>query len=100
MKKLIRALLYWWNPPATMQPGKTKRPNQYRPIPIELGFRLDADGKVYFRSRRHDGDRRIDNPEIIEWVHSEYRYLVAEAKRRHQFDMLRRKLHAVVAKSS
>lgn len=70
----------WWVDPFPAEFQEREREGQRR-IPIEIVFILAADGKVYQRRRRQDGDRRVDDPTIVAMVHTEYRYLVQQARR-------------------
>lgn len=73
--KIVR---WWVRPfPADFQ----QHEGTHRRVPIELVFFLAADGKVYHRRRAQDGDRRVDDDAIIAMVHTEYRWLVKQAKR-------------------
>ena len=53
----------------------------HRPIPIELGFYLHADGRVYFRNRRNHTQRLCDNELLIDLVHREYAVLAELARK-------------------
>ena len=70
----------WWVKPFPVRPGPDQ--GMQRAIPIELGFWLHADGKVYHRPRDMSGDRRIDNGEIVGMVHGEYKLLTIMARRK------------------
>ena len=78
------ALALWWaNPaPTPEEIGKTKQPTSHQPIPIELGFFLHADGKVYQRDRERRGDIRIHDTSVIALVHREYKILAGLARKR------------------
>lgn len=82
LKRLWTRLIYWWKNPFPEDPENIdpKRPTTYRPAIIDLRFLLYPDGKVYWKRRRDDGDRRIKNDEIEAMVHTEYRTMVQEAK--------------------
>lgn len=74
----LKALFVHWyvNPAAPPEAiGKTKVSAQHRPVPIELGFFLHADGAVYQRMRTGDGDRKIESDDVKALVHREYRIL-------------------------
>lgn len=81
LRALWARLRRWWADPFPAELGREEREGQRR-IPIELVFILAADGKVYHRRRKQDGDRRVDDPVIIAMVHTEYRWLVRQARRR------------------
>ena len=70
--------------PNPSQIGKVD-PKYYRPILLELPFRIHPDGKIDYINR-WGGDIRITNPDVIKMVHHEYGSLVAEAKRQGAFD--------------
>lgn len=78
---LAKARLWLINPaPAPSMIGKGSR--YHRPVPIEVGFVLHADGKVY-QKRRNGQDERVSDEHLIGVVHREYADLVAEYRRRH-----------------
>jgi len=85
LRRLWTRLVRWWVDPA-LPPERigpdADRERIHRPVPIELGFHLHADGKVYHRRRDAAGDRRVDDPAIVGLVHAEYAELVKRARRR------------------
>ena len=70
--------------PNPAQIGKVD-PKYYRPITLELPFRIHPDGKIDYINR-WGNDIRITNPDVIKMVQHEYGSLVAEAKRQGAFD--------------
>jgi hypothetical protein len=86
MKQKLRAIwarirrewtLFWKNPaPPSSLIGKVNNPESYRPIPLELGFYLHADGKVYRRFRDGRGVIRMDDQAVKDLVHDEYNRMV------------------------
>jgi hypothetical protein len=75
----------WWRAesraaPAPHRIGQPGVP-YHRPIPIELGFFLHTDGKVYKRDRAGGGDLRVQDDGICQMVHEEYAVLVRIAKK-------------------
>ena len=63
-----------------------------------VAFYLHADGKVYHRQRTGDGDRRIDNEEIVALVHREYRILTDQYRQMHSRRERRARLLALFAR--
>ena len=59
--RVWRAINRWFIDPAAMpeQIGTDAGRKHHRPIPIELGFYLHADGNVYFRNRRDHTQVRV-----------------------------------------
>ncbi len=109
MKRFWRWLKWLIRDPAALPEdiGTEEGQKHHRPIPIELGFYLHADGKVYTRSRwsqtvervspkwvykmRENGygvDRpNLDTAKFIEaLVHREYATLVEVAKKEREVD--------------
>lgn len=70
--------------PHPSQIGKVD-PKYYRPVLLELPFRIHPDGKIDYINR-WGGDLRITEPKIIAMVQNEYNSLVAEAKRQGALD--------------
>ena len=82
LARIWRAIRLWWaNPAPTPEEIGEGGPHKKRPIPIELGFYLHADGKVYHRQRTGDGVRRVSDEHLIGMVHREYRILAGQARR-------------------
>ena len=65
--------------PHPSQIGKVD-PRYYRPVLLELPFRIHADGKIDYINR-WGGDIRMADPKIVAMVQNEYNCLVQEAKR-------------------
>ena len=65
--------------PNPSQIGKVD-PKYYRPVHLELPFRIHPDGKIDYINR-WGGDIRMADPKIIMMVQNEYNNLVQEAKR-------------------
>ena len=65
--------------PNPSQIGKVD-PKYYRSVMLELPFRMDPDGKIYYVNR-WGGDIRIEHPHVVAMVQNEYNNLVQEAKR-------------------
>ena len=70
--------------PNPSQIGKVD-PKYYRPVHLELPFRIHPDGKIDYINR-WGNDIRITNPDVITMVRHEYGSLIAEAKRQGAFD--------------
>lgn len=63
-----------------------KAGSQYtRPIPIELGFFLHPDGRVYKRDRAGGGDLRVEDAGVKQMVHEEYTQLMRLALKERQW---------------
>lgn len=80
--QLKAAFLRWWvNPaPPPEKIGQAKK-HEYRPIPIELGFFMHADGTVYQRMRDRTGDRKVSDLKLKALVYEEYNRLLRLAKK-------------------
>ena len=65
--------------PHPSQFGKVD-PKYYRPVLLELPFRIFPDGRVQYVNR-WGGDLNVTEPSVIAMVQNEYNCLVAEAKR-------------------
>lgn len=75
--------LWWVNPAPTPEEIESGTAPKYtRPVPLELGFLIHPDGRVYQRDRMGRGDRRVEDKEVIELVYREYR-IVADQARKH-----------------
>lgn len=70
--------------PGPSQIGKVD-PKYYRPILLEVPFRMHPDGAVDYINR-WGNDVRITEPKVIAMVQNEYNSLVQEAKRQGAFD--------------
>ena len=65
--------------PNPAQIGKVD-PRYFRPVLLELPFRIHPDGKIDYINR-WGGDIRITNPDVLKMVQHEYNNLIQEAKR-------------------
>ncbi len=90
MKRLVaffvriwQAIQRWVIDPAALpeEIGTEGGRKHHRPIPIELGFYLHADGSVYFRNRRNHTQRKCDVQLLIDMVHREYAILADIARK-------------------
>ena len=70
--------------PHPSQIGKVD-PKYYRPITLELPFRMHPDGKIDYINR-WGNDIRIDNPDVVQMVRHEYNSLVRTAREQGAFD--------------
>ena len=99
MKRLWRAIVRWVTDPAALpeEIGTKAGIGKHRPIPIELGFYLHADGKVYFRNRLNHSLIKCENEEIIGLVYHEYNVMVEQGRKDAEAKTKRRKKEALKA---
>jgi hypothetical protein len=73
----------WWVDPAPPPHliGKEDTAANRRPIPIELGFTLHADGRVFWTPRGKVKPIYITDPDLKQMVYTEYNTLVQQAKK-------------------
>ena len=78
LKRFWNWLKRWFVDPAALpeELGTKAGIKKHRPIPIELGFMLHADGKVYFRNRQNHTLVRCGSDEICRLVYHEYNVMV------------------------
>ena len=70
--------------PHPSQLGKVD-PKYYRPVLLELPFRIFPDGRIQYVNR-WGGDLNVTEPAVIAMVQNEYNSLIAEAKRQGALD--------------